>query len=37
MATAKLMELRKLQRIVVDALEDVKAQDFRHHQTDRSI
>lgn len=33
MATAKLMELRKLQRIVVDALEDVKAQDIRVFDT----
>lgn len=33
MATKKPMDLRKLQRIVVDALEDVKAQDIRVFDT----
>ena len=27
------MELRKLQRVVIDALEDVKAQDIRVYDT----
>ena len=33
MATKNPMDLRKLQRIVVDALEDVKAQDIRVFDT----
>lgn len=33
MANAKPMDLRKLQRTVVDALEDVKAQDIRVFDT----
>jgi len=29
------MELRKLQRVIIDALEDVKAQDIRVYDTSK--
>ena len=35
MATTNLTELRKLQRTIVDALEDVKAQDIRVFDTSK--
>lgn len=35
MATKNSMDLRKLQRVIVDALEDVKAQDIRVFDTSK--